>query len=33
MTKDIIELHKGKIELTSKEGEFTEVIITLPTLN
>jgi signal transduction histidine kinase len=33
MTKDIIELHKGKIELNSKEGEFTEVIITLPTLN
>ncbi|AXE21879.1 hypothetical protein DR864_28875 (plasmid) [Runella rosea] len=33
MTKDIIELHKGKIELNSKEGEFTEVIITLPTLS
>ncbi|WP_338875562.1 ATP-binding protein [Spirosoma sp. SC4-14] len=32
MVKDIIEIHKGKIEINSKEGEFTEILITLPTL-
>ena len=33
MSKDIIEMHKGKIEIYSKEGEFTEVVIVLPTVN
>lgn len=33
MVKDIIETHKGKIEINSKEGEFTEILITLPTLS
>ncbi len=32
MSKDIIELHKGKISINSKEGEFTEVVIVLPTV-
>ncbi len=32
MTKDIIETHKGKIEIDSREGEFTELTITLPVL-
>ncbi|RDB08037.1 tetratricopeptide repeat protein [Runella aurantiaca] len=33
MSKDIIEIHKGKINITSKEGEFTEVVIVLPIVN
>jgi signal transduction histidine kinase len=32
MTKDIVQLHRGKIEITSKEGEYTEIQITLPVL-
>ncbi|GAB3277832.1 hypothetical protein GCM10027347_51860 [Larkinella harenae] len=31
MTKDIVELHKGKIEINSKEGEYTEILMVLPT--
>ena len=31
MSKDIIELHKGKISIYSEEGIFTEVTIQLPT--
>ncbi|RAJ93164.1 signal transduction histidine kinase [Larkinella arboricola] len=30
MTKDIVELHKGKIEINSKEGEYTEIVMVLP---
>ena len=30
LTKELIELHKGKIEVNSKEGEGTEFIIILP---
>lgn len=30
MSKDIIELHKGKINIYSQEGIFTEVVIQLP---
>lgn len=30
MSKDIIEYHKGRIQMDSKEGEFTEVGIFLP---
>ncbi len=30
MSKDIIEDHKGRVDITSVEGEFTEVMITLP---
>lgn len=33
MVKDIIETHRGKIEVISREGEFTEITMTLPTLN
>jgi hypothetical protein len=32
MSKDIIELHKGKISIYSQEGIFTEVTIQLPTI-
>jgi signal transduction histidine kinase len=32
MTKDIVETHKGKIEIDSQEGEFTLITIFLPTL-
>lgn len=32
MSKDIVELHKGKIHIHSQEGVFTEVIIQLPTI-
>lgn len=32
MIKDIVETHRGKIEINSVEGEFTEVTMTLPTL-
>jgi signal transduction histidine kinase len=32
MSKDIIELHKGKISIYSQEGVFTEVTIQLPTI-
>ena len=31
MSKDIVELHRGLIEIESKEGEYAEVIIMLPT--
>ncbi len=30
MSKDIVELHRGLIEIESKEGEYAEVIIMLP---
>ncbi len=30
LTKELVELHKGKITVTSKEGEGTEFIINLP---
>ncbi|WP_177225750.1 sensor histidine kinase [Arsenicibacter rosenii] len=30
MTKDIIQIHKGKINIQSKEGEFTEIYMALP---
>ncbi len=33
MSKDIIEIHKGEIKIDSEEGESTEVIMVLPTLN
>ncbi|GAB3936538.1 sensor histidine kinase [Larkinella terrae] len=33
MTKDIVQLHRGKIEIHSKEGEFTEIRMVLPVLN
>jgi signal transduction histidine kinase/ligand-binding sensor domain-containing protein len=33
MVKDIIETHKGKVEIRSEEGEFTEILVTLPALN
>lgn len=32
MTKDIVEIHKGKIEIDSQEGEFTLITMTLPIL-
>ncbi|WP_171062851.1 sensor histidine kinase [Larkinella sp. C7] len=32
MTKDIVQLHRGKIEISSKEGEYTEIQMTLPVL-
>lgn len=32
MIKDIVETHRGKIEINSKEGEYTEILITLPRL-
>lgn len=32
MSKDIIELHKGKINIYSQEGIFTEITIQLPTI-
>ena len=32
MARDIIETHKGKIEIHSQEGEFTEIMMTLPTI-
>ncbi|WP_221622250.1 sensor histidine kinase [Larkinella rosea] len=32
MTKDIVQLHRGKIEIHSKEGEYTEIQMTLPVL-
>lgn len=32
MSKDIVEIHKGKIEITSHEGEFTEIMVTLPVI-
>ncbi|GAB2558032.1 hypothetical protein GCM10027085_56540 [Spirosoma aerophilum] len=32
MVKDIIETHKGKVEIRSEEGEFTEILVTLPAL-
>lgn len=30
LTKELVELHKGKINVNSKEGEWTEFIITFP---
>lgn len=33
MVKDIIETHKGTIEISTKEGEFTEIIMTIPIIN
>lgn len=33
MVKDIIELHKGKIEINSQEGAFTEILVMLPSLS
>jgi signal transduction histidine kinase len=33
MSKDIIEYHKGRMSVTSKEGEFTEIEIFLPAVN
>ncbi|WP_201981920.1 sensor histidine kinase [Hymenobacter rubidus] len=33
MAKDIVETHKGKIEIDTLEGEFTQITMTLPTLN
>ena len=33
MARDIIETHKGKIEIHSQEGEFTEILMTLPTIS
>ena len=30
LTKELVELHKGKITVNSKEGEGTEFIINLP---
>lgn len=30
MVKNIVEKHKGKVSIESKEGEFTRVIVTLP---
>ncbi|MFO7526867.1 MAG: ATP-binding protein, partial [Ignavibacteriaceae bacterium] len=30
LTKELVELHKGKISINSKEGEWTEVTIELP---
>lgn len=33
MSKDIIEYHKGRISINSKEGEFTEINIFLPTVD
>jgi signal transduction histidine kinase len=30
MTKDIVETHRGKIDIVSQEGEFTELLISLP---
>lgn len=30
LTKELVELHRGKIDVNSKEGEGTEFIITLP---
>ncbi|WP_031528061.1 sensor histidine kinase [Dyadobacter crusticola] len=32
MSKDIIEFHKGRMSVTSKEGDFTEIEISLPTV-
>ncbi|MDB5240965.1 MAG: hypothetical protein JWP57_1590 [Spirosoma sp.] len=32
MVKDIIETHRGKIEIDSQEGEYTEITMTLPTI-
>ncbi|WP_409034116.1 ATP-binding protein [Runella sp.] len=32
MCKDIIEIHNGNISIHSQEGQFTEVVITLPVL-
>lgn len=32
MSKDIVELHKGKINIYSQEGTFTEVVIQLPAI-
>lgn len=32
MCKDIVEIHNGKIRVHSQEGQFTEVVITLPVL-
>jgi signal transduction histidine kinase len=33
MSKDVIEIHKGKMEIHSKEGLSTEVVITLPRMS
>lgn len=33
MTKDIIQIHKGKINIQSKEGEFTEIYMALPVIS
>jgi signal transduction histidine kinase len=33
MSKDIIEYHKGRMSVSSKEGEFTEVEIILPVVS
>ena len=30
LTKELVELHRGKINVNSKEDEWTEFIITLP---
>jgi signal transduction histidine kinase len=32
MCKDIVEIHNGKIHIHSQEGQFTEVVITLPAI-
>ncbi|MCP4550851.1 MAG: GHKL domain-containing protein [Bacteroidetes bacterium] len=32
LCKDIVEIHNGNIKVNSKEGEFTEFIITLPSV-
>ncbi|NEU70010.1 GHKL domain-containing protein [Spirosoma agri] len=33
MVKDIVETHRGHINITTAEGEFTEVLITLPIIH
>jgi signal transduction histidine kinase/ligand-binding sensor domain-containing protein len=33
MSKDIIEYHKGKMAVNSKEGEFTEISVCLPVID
>ena len=30
MVKNIVEKHRGKVKIESKEGKYTKVIVTLP---
>jgi signal transduction histidine kinase len=32
LTRDIVQLHRGRIDITSKEGEYTEIQMLLPIL-